>query len=856
MTGDTSFGFHSLYRAVSSTTGTTPSSTSLRSPSPSPSDDNLQSLCQRATTLGNNISVRLVDLLTNVKNRPAGVHKLATEFLDISRILWSIETNLSKASRRDSLESIHEDGPASGVDGTAGIPIISRDMAAMLDSRLRQTIRDFGALDNLLRKCLDAEKKGAVARLQGRWRKMFADRDLDRMRTSLASAREALRASALALQCSSRNGTADVSIGAGYNGLATALDTEAEKRPQPGTRSATTDLQGLRRPKRGRSGLRSMEELAPLALSDGAKDDGSDEEPSPRLRRVKIRPQPTAPLYQPSRVPLGRSFSDGDGAPHPTPADKPGLSPIRTASEHVDAPPTPPDTNEPPLSRGPSEKGRSDRGRPSLSQPDVSFSSSLSDAGTWMDEMKSLDVSGGENEGLPRIEADPEAMPRWAARDDVGGNAEGLKMTLVSALENQNHRVVEQVLDKGVSPDTTDPHVLRHAVLNHDTESVLLLFLFGADANRADTDGVTPLYSAVHVGYLEGAKVLLKYGADPNLRTANGETPLDLAVSKADWDLAQVLLIYGGDPNVFPAGGTVPLIEAVGHESPDDLVGLLLDYGADPDAKDDDGQTPLCRAVNVDRPDVALTLLDHGADPNFPGPEHPLWPATSRPECLQLLLERGAETKLARGVLELATAMNKPGCVTAFLEAGLGPDEKKDGLYTPLCTAVRDGRDELVRILLGAGADPNAQGPDFPLKTSVVRRKNQMLPLLVKAGAEIRRVPSILETAAGAGNVLAMAWLLRHGADPNERGESGETPLTKAIHEDLSEAVDILLSFGADVDVKGVDWPVYMAVKQPGLLRKVVPRVRELGAYQGLLERAGEEGNGESAKVLREAGAV
>lgn len=887
MTGDTTFGFHSLYRAVSSATASA-SSSSL--PSPGSRDANLQPLCTRATDLGNNISVRLVELLTSLKHTPASLHGLANEFLDITRILWSIESGLAKARRRDSGESLRVGGEWEPSGEEVRATIFSPGMSEVLEARLRQTVRDFEALDGILSKYLDAQKKGPVARLQSRWRRMFADRDLERMRVSLTSARDSLRAIALVFQCSLGNGPTEQSICVGYSGLAAALDTKGRKpdlgkkpeadkkngdgkRPGLGQRAATADLVKFRWWRGSRSTEASDEGLPRCGASDGQAEDWATNDRSSSVDQSSNVDQasehsapPTATDHASKNLMAGRSVSDTVGPARAETPPRPlsstraraatdGASPLpreRSAARRSSVP-REPSTK----SRQPPSRDLSSMRRPSLTTPDASLSSSLSDAGTWVDEMKTLELPEGE-EGIPHIKADPDSMPRWSARDDATGNVEGLKLTLISALEMQNHRIVEQVLDKGVSPDSSDTHLLRQAVLNHDTESLLLLFLFGADANRTDTDGMTPLYSAVHVDFPEGAKVLLKYGADPNKRMPDDESPLDLAVAKGDPEMTRVLLVYGGDPNIYPPEGRIPLNDAITSTSGDNLAELLLDYGADPNAKDIHGRTPLCEAVRSDRTDrveAVESLLNHGADPNFPGPEHVLWYTTYRPECMQMLLDRGADPRLAAGVLELATSMNKPQSVRKLLAAGVHPDAKKDGLYTPLCTAIRDGREEIVRILLEAGSDPNAEGPEFPLRQCVVNGRNRLLPVLVKAGAEVRRVPSILEGAAGAGNVLGLAWLLRHGADPNEAaGVGGHTPLTRAISEDLSEAVDILLSFGADPEVRGRDWPVRLAVGKPGLLMKVGGKVKDINAYEGLVVRAEEERCGESVRTLRELG--
>ncbi|OJJ42799.1 hypothetical protein ASPZODRAFT_20076 [Penicilliopsis zonata CBS 506.65] len=97
-----------------------------------------------------------------------------------------------------------------------------------------------------------------------------------------------------------------------------------------------------------------------------------------------------------------------------------------------------------------------------------------------------------------------------------------------------------------------------------------------------------------------------------------------------------------------------------------------------------------------------------------PGPKHPLWPAVRRPECLRLLLERGADTHKAPGIMEQATSTNNRDAVRLLLQAGVDPDSKKDGTYTPLCSAIRDNRPELFTMLLAHGADPNLRALELP----------------------------------------------------------------------------------------------------------------------------------------------
>jgi len=77
-----------------------------------------------------------------------------------------------------------------------------------------------------------------------------------------------------------------------------------------------------------------------------------------------------------------------------------------------------------------------------------------------------------------------------------------------------------------------------------------------------------------------------------------------------------------------------------------------------------------------------------------------LWPAVHQPRILELLLEHGATLTRAPGVLELATSINSREAIDILLRFNVDPNAKKDGIYTPLCTAIRDNHEDLVDLLL------------------------------------------------------------------------------------------------------------------------------------------------------------
>ncbi|CCF45200.1 ankyrin repeat and SOCS box protein [Colletotrichum higginsianum] len=302
------------------------------------------------------------------------------------------------------------------------------------------------------------------------------------------------------------------------------------------------------------------------------------------------------------------------------------------------------------------------------------------------------------------------------------------------------------------------------------------------------------------------------------------------------------------------ANGNTVLIASMNKTTPKKLVDLMLDYGSDPNVKNREGKTALFETIMAARVDLLGALLDHGANPNLPGPKHMLWPATYQAPCLKVLLARGADSKKAPGNMELAVSINNIESVRVLLAAGVSPNTKKDGIYTPLCTSIRDNRADILELLLENGADPNLNSAEYPAFKCVTHFRTHFLPRLVAAGNDLHNPKGIIETAVRVNNTEALMWLLDQGVSPNDRGEDGNTPLTTAIRENRAEMLDELLAHGADPSVRGADWPVVMAVQHPAILKKLLPAIADPRSFKGLMERAVVADQIESVKLLLAAG--
>jgi hypothetical protein len=129
------------------------------------------------------------------------------------------------------------------------------------------------------------------------------------------------------------------------------------------------------------------------------------------------------------------------------------------------------------------------------------------------------------------------------------------------------------------------------------------------------------------------------------------------------------------------------------------------------------------------------------------------------------------------------------GLGAALLVAGACDEQPPD---SPLIQAARTGSLDTINLLLDSGADVNLAGPTgdewdaTPLQHAILARQSGAVRLLLDRGADPNRVagpnaPAPLLLAAGDTDPTFVNLLLAHGADPAVEGESGVTPLSRAV---------------------------------------------------------------------------
>lgn len=110
-------------------------------------------------------------------------------------------------------------------------------------------------------------------------------------------------------------------------------------------------------------------------------------------------------------------------------------------------------------------------------------------------------------------------------------------------------------------------------------------------------------------------------------------------------------------------------------------------------------------------------LLKAGADPNLPALEYPMFKAVSyhRTYLMPKLLAAGANPHEPKGIVEHAVAKNDKDALIFLLNHNCDANARGEKNHTALTTAIREGRIDMIDILLGNGADPAVRGQEWPI---------------------------------------------------------------------------------------------------------------------------------------------
>ncbi len=346
-------------------------------------------------------------------------------------------------------------------------------------------------------------------------------------------------------------------------------------------------------------------------------------------------------------------------------------------------------------------------------------------------------------------------------------------------------------------------------------EAARALIASGADLNREDATGDTPLVRALEIkGNIEAVRLLVEAGADVNQPSGeNKNQPLAYAVFREQpMEVISYLLGKGADPNSAVRDGMISaLTYAAGQKGGQSVMRALLEAGARATPIHPEKEmAPIFWAINNDIPENIRILVAAGVDPNAPASiggdpdatmDPPIYQAIfcDSAAALKTLLELGADPNQEATSI-MRTTINSPLWLAGF---SIGSDSPK-----------------IIEQLMLAGADSS--------------KKRQGISLLWTLTSMLPACPE---------KSRSIAAMLKTGADPDIRNEeNGVTPLMiAALLSDSTETVDAFLAAKADVNIADNNGgTALMRAAKNYAHPQIVRRLLDAGADIGMRNSEGE----------------
>ncbi|MGA7458141.1 MAG: quinoprotein dehydrogenase-associated putative ABC transporter substrate-binding protein, partial [Methyloceanibacter sp.] len=225
-------------------------------------------------------------------------------------------------------------------------------------------------------------------------------------------------------------------------------------------------------------------------------------------------------------------------------------------------------------------------------------------------------------------------------------------------LASPDQVVTKERLENWLAEGADITQELSNAVIADDFDRVKFLVSKGADVNKADNQGWTPLQSAARTRHDKMIKLLIDLGADVN---AGDPTPLVAAVMRDH----------------------VPSVK------------VLIEHGADMEKPGQENFKPLPLAIAEDKYESAKALMDAGADVN----------SVSGDDALTPLMITAGQTSPAEGAM-FVPGSTRPTDIAQGLHArGANVNAQSKNGVTPLMIAATHNNPPMIGILIDAGAD-------------------------------------------------------------------------------------------------------------------------------------------------------
>lgn len=380
------------------------------------------------------------------------------------------------------------------------------------------------------------------------------------------------------------------------------------------------------------------------------------------------------------------------------------------------------------------------------------------------------------------------------------------------------------------------------------------------NVNSISHSGETPTHFTCRSGSLEVLKLLVEKNAELDKPDLKGITPIMLAAAKQNKEFLNFLCSRKCDLKQVDRSQRTILHFAVEGKN-EDAVSFLISNGLDPNALDESGTSPVLLSIKLNLPSIFMLLKNKGGivaeifDNESWSAAHfaskagnlPLLKqlqgqmsfssrTTSGDNCLTIACKYGQEealkfllkqklnvnSKNAKGdsALHIAAKRSNLSLIPLLLDSGIRVSEKNDEgdnvlhiLCQKKCTSKLDkveslknsNQEELEKLKKAADRAPEFMKEGF---LKMIKKAESIPNTLLK-----KAVPK--DTVSKSMLAKLVTRLLDMKIDPNETSNEGKSALHFACLDGSKQIFELLLSRGADVNLKDCngETPIFNAIR-------------------------------------------